>query len=98
MQRPIFLIAGSLHPETLAALQPRMKSLLTDPAAISVEALENQNHQQSKPLHQENSKYNAKNSLVSDDFEEIPSESHFIRKRRAHIPPQNIVLANAGCL
>ena len=49
-------------------------------------------------LHQENSKYNAKNSLVSDDFEEIPSESHFIRKRRAHIPPQNIVLANAGCL
>ena len=49
-------------------------------------------------LHQENSKYNAKNSLVSDDNEEIHSESHFIRKRRAHIPPQNIVLANAGCL
>ena len=51
-----------------------MKSLLTDPAVISVEALENQNHEQSKPLHQENSKYNAKNSLVSDYYEEIPSE------------------------
>ena len=74
LQRPISLIAGSLHPETLAALQPRMKSLLTDPAAISVEALENQNHMQSKPLHQENSKYDAKNSLVSDYYEEIPSE------------------------
>lgn len=43
-------IAGSLHPETLAALQPRR--LLTDPAVISIEALENQNHQQSKPSHQ----------------------------------------------
>ena len=50
MQRPISLIAGSLHPETLAALQPRR--LLTDPAVISIEALENQNHQQSKPSHQ----------------------------------------------
>lgn len=29
-----------------------MKSLLTDPAVISVEALENQNHQHGKPTHQ----------------------------------------------
>ena len=51
-------------------------------------------------LHQEKSKYNAKNSLVSEDYEVIHSESHVIQKRdaEAHIPPDNIVLSNAGCL